>query len=48
MRAARIISLIPFLWVATLFVGCKHSPEDPNASAPPPLKVERVADTNVF
>ena len=48
MRAARIIVLIPFLWVQALFVGCKNSAEGPNAGAPPPLKVEHVEDISVF
>jgi len=48
MRGARIRVLIPLLWAQALFVGCKNSPEDPNAGAPPPLKVEHVEDTSVF
>lgn len=48
MRAARNIILLSFLWTAALFLGCEHSPEDPAAGAPPPLKVERVEDTSVF
>jgi membrane fusion protein, heavy metal efflux system len=48
MRAARLTVLIPFLWVQALFVGCKNSPEGPNAGAPPPLKVEHVEDASVF
>jgi len=48
MRAARLTALIPFLWVQALFVGCKNSPEGPNAGAPPPLKVEHVEETGVF
>jgi cobalt-zinc-cadmium efflux system membrane fusion protein len=48
MRAARITVLILFLWVQALFLGCKNSPEGPNAGAPPPLKVEHVEDTSVF
>ena len=35
------------LGVALLFVGC-NSHDDPNAGAPPPLKVEQVGDPNVF
>ena len=31
-----------------LLAGCGSAPTDPNAGAPPPLKVERVDDPNVF
>src|SRR5580700_3848870 len=35
--------------VASLFlVGCGNGKSDPNAGAPPPLKVERAEDPNVF
>ncbi len=38
------------LWsTASLFLaGCGHGKNDSNAGAPPPLKVERVEDPNVF
>jgi cobalt-zinc-cadmium efflux system membrane fusion protein len=31
-----------------LLAGCGSAPKDPNAGAPPPLRVERVDDPNVF
>ena len=35
--------------VAALFLaGCRQGKNDPNAGAPPPLKVERAQDPNVF
>jgi len=36
------------LTVGWLSVGCGDSKLDPNAAAPPPLKVERVEDRNLF
>jgi cobalt-zinc-cadmium efflux system membrane fusion protein len=36
------------LIVALLFTGCSGGKSDPQAEAPPPLKVERVEDRNVF
>jgi cobalt-zinc-cadmium efflux system membrane fusion protein len=48
MRTARIVILISFLGVLALFAGCKNSPEDPNAGAPPPLNVVHVEDTTIF
>lgn len=39
------VSLLPcFLWMA----GCGGDPTDQNSGAPPPLRVERVEDANVF
>ena len=48
MRTTRAIFLISSLWIQAFLAGCTHSQVDPNAGAPPPLKVEHVADTNVF
>ena len=36
------------LLVALSFTGCSGGKSDPQAEAPPPLKVERVEDRNVF
>lgn len=36
------------LLVALCFTGCSGGKSDPQAEAPPPLKVERVEDRNVF
>ena len=36
------------LIVALFFTGCSGGKSDPQAEAPPPLKVERVEDRNVF
>jgi cobalt-zinc-cadmium efflux system membrane fusion protein len=37
-----------FLPGALLLAGCGSAPNDQNAGAPPPLKVERAEDANVF
>jgi len=37
-----------FLPGLLLFAGCGSAPNDQNAGAPPPLKVERAEDANVF
>src|SRR6516225_1600893 len=41
------IGLLPLI-AASLLVGCSDGKSDPQAEAPPPLKVERVEDRNVF
>jgi len=40
--------LVLFLAVVLLQVGCKQAPSEPQLEAPPPLKVEKVEDRNVF
>ena len=45
----RDIASLVLASVAVLFaVGCSGGKSDPQAEAPPPLKVERVEDRNVF
>jgi cobalt-zinc-cadmium efflux system membrane fusion protein len=49
MRRAGFETLTPFLLAGlVLFVGCGGGQNDQNAGAPPPLKVQRPEDTNVF
>ena len=36
------------LSLSLLLIGCSSGKSDPQAEAPPPLKVERVEDRNVF
>lgn len=45
-RDLAILSLL--LIVALFLTGCSGGKSDPQAEAPPPLKVERVEDRNVF
>jgi cobalt-zinc-cadmium efflux system membrane fusion protein len=43
------IQMLVLLSIATLFLcSCGNGKNDPNAGAPPPLKVERAEDRNVF
>ena len=45
----RDFAIWPFpLLMALCFTGCSGGKSDPQAEAPPPLKVERVEDRNVF
>jgi len=44
----RTLFAIPFLLFHALLAGCGGVHDDPNAGAPPPLRVERVEDRNVF
>jgi len=37
-----------FVAAGLILAGCSRKPEDPNAGAPPPLKVEKAGDPNVF
>ena len=39
---------MPLLMASVLLAGCNNSKNDPNAGAPPPLKVERAEDRNLF
>jgi cobalt-zinc-cadmium efflux system membrane fusion protein len=48
MKVGKLIILIPLLGVNAFSVSCKSAREDPNAGAPPPLKVERAEDPSVF
>lgn len=48
MRMSRIVLLVCLLWIQLFWVGCSHSQEDPEAGAPPPMKVEHLENTNVF
>jgi len=48
MQARKITILISFLLALNFFSSCERAPEDLNAGAPPPLKVERAEDPNVF
>ena len=44
-----IIQIAMLSSVASLFLaGCGNGKNDANAGAPPPLKVERAEDPNVF
>ena len=46
-RSLSVISaLCPLLWLFA--AGCSGGKSDPQAEAPPPLKVQRVEDRNVF
>ena len=36
------------IFIGPWFAGCGQATNDPNAGAPPPLKVEHVEDSNVF
>jgi membrane fusion protein, heavy metal efflux system len=47
MRELRVKVRTSALVAALFLAGCGNAPNDPNAGAPPPLKVERV-DPNVF
>lgn len=48
MRRLRIL-IAALSSIANLFLaGCGNSKNDPNAGAPPPLKVERAEDPNIF
>ena len=43
------IQMLVLLSIAILFLcSCGNGKNDPNAGAPPPLKVERAEDRNVF
>jgi cobalt-zinc-cadmium efflux system membrane fusion protein len=43
------IQIAMLSFIASLFLpGCGDSKNDPNAGAPPPLKVERASDRNLF
>ena len=43
------IQMLVLLSIATLFLcSCGNGKNDPNAGAPPPLKVERAEDPNIF
>jgi cobalt-zinc-cadmium efflux system membrane fusion protein len=45
----RDLAILPLPLVLALFsTGCSSGKSDPQAEAPPPLKVERVEDRNVF
>jgi len=45
----RNLAILSLLLILSLFaVGCSGGKGDPQAEAPPPLKVERVEDRNVF
>jgi cobalt-zinc-cadmium efflux system membrane fusion protein len=44
----RLLLLSAGLTLAVLQVGCKENKSDPQAEAPPALKVQRVEDRNVF
>src|ERR1700751_5054325 len=45
----RNLAILSWLLILSLFaVGCSGGKGDPQAEAPPPLKVERVEDRNVF
>ena len=45
----RFFAILSLPVMAALFlVGCSGGNSDPQAEAPPPLKVERVEDRNVF
>ena len=45
----RVTAILAFSSTLCLFgVGCSGGKSDPQAEAPPPLKVERVEDRNVF
>jgi cobalt-zinc-cadmium efflux system membrane fusion protein len=48
MNYRRSWPLVLFLAVIFLQAGCKTPPSEPQAEAPPALKVERVEDRNVF
>jgi membrane fusion protein, heavy metal efflux system len=39
---------MPFLIASLFLAGCSDSKNNPNAGAPPPLKVERAEDRNLF
>jgi len=43
-----LISLRFSILMGLFLAGCGHANNDPNAGAPPPLKVEHVEDSNVF
>jgi len=47
MKVSKTTILVSFLLAQVFFVGCERAPEDGNAGAPPPLKVEHV-DPDVF
>ena len=47
-RGRRIARLMPLIVVALLAGGCHRSQADPQAEAPPPLKLRQVEDRNVF
>src|SRR5271170_544265 len=48
MKCRRCAPLVLFLTAVCLQTGCKQAPSEPQAEAPPPSKVERVEDRNVF
>jgi cobalt-zinc-cadmium efflux system membrane fusion protein len=44
----RTISIVSAFALSLLFAGCENGKADPAAEAPPPLRVERRADSSVF
>jgi membrane fusion protein, heavy metal efflux system len=48
MKRAGLATMAFFPLVALLFAGCGGANSDQNAGAPPPLRVERAEDPNVF
>ena len=47
-RRFRTLALSSMLEMGFVLAGCGDAKNDPNAGAPPPLKVERAEDSNVF
>jgi len=43
-----LTSLALSIFMSSLLTGCGNTTNDPNAGAPPPLKVEHIDDSNVF
>jgi membrane fusion protein, heavy metal efflux system len=49
MKGLRAAATVALLLAATLLeLSCKQAASDPQAEAPPPLKVQKVEDRNVF
>jgi cobalt-zinc-cadmium efflux system membrane fusion protein len=48
MRCRGIVYLAAFTGVSLIAAGCGGGKSDPQAEAPPPLKLERVEDRNLF
>jgi membrane fusion protein, heavy metal efflux system len=48
MKCLRAATAASLLVVSLLEPGCKQAASDPQAEAPPPLKVQKVEDRNVF
>jgi hypothetical protein len=48
MKPKRVEALRICLLLGLVVTGCGESDKDPNAGAPPPLRVEQANDRNVF